>query len=701
MQGVGFRPAVYQLAKRLGLRGYVRNMSEGVEVVIEGKRAGEFKEMFLKNLPPLARVDFVKEEEIDTQRFEDFTIIKSEGGKKETFLSPDISICDDCLKDLFDSANRRYLYPLINCTNCGSRYTIIKELPYDRKNTSMSEFKMCKECRREYEDAHSRFYHAQPISCFRCGPKVRFKDLTQNEAIKEAAKELCEGKILAIKGVGGYHLVCKATDKEAIKTLRERKKRLRKPFAVMFRDLEQIKEYCLMDKTQESLVLSKERPIVVAKSKKELEGVAPGIGRIGVFLPYSPLYNLLFKFLDFPIVATSANISEEPIIKDEAGIKRLNIHDEILWYDREIVRSCDDSVVTSADGKPLFYRLGRGYGPKSYIYKEMPSVLAVGARQKNTIALGFSKNIILSPHIGDIKNIESFEYFKKVIDDFKLIYDFEPDVVVCDMHPGYETTRYAKTLSKDVVQVQHHRAHIYAALAELELEWNKELNEWCGFSFDGTGYGEDGKIWGGEVFVGDKRAYHFDYWKICGGEKAIKDIRLQGWSLLKSLKEGVANPLFETAYEKSINCFETSSAGRLFDAVAYLGGICEKVDYEGEAGVLMEKRYRGWDFGHYPFVIDGKKIKIDFKALLSDKKEMVATRFINTIASIVLYIAKKEQKSVILTGGVFQNRTLLNLCASLFKKEGIDYFFPSKTPINDGAISLGQLWWVVKKRGEK
>ncbi len=696
VQGVGFRPFVYNLAKELNLKGFVKNRADGVEIEVEGERVGEFLDRLKKEAPPLSQIVKVKVKVLPLKEYEEFNILKSKESFKEAFLSPDITVCDECLAELREPANKRFNYPLINCTNCGPRFTIIKSLPYDRKNTSMSSFPMCKACESEYNDPANRRYHAQPISCFECGPKVRLKKFEQLEAIKEAAKLLSDKKILAVKGVGGYHLVCRADVDEAVRKLRDRKKRAKKPFAVMFKSLEEIEKYCDLSKKDKELILSKERPIVVVKKRFEcFNEAAPDIDRLGVFLPYNPIYHLLFDYIDFPLVVTSANISEEPIVKDEDNLSRLNgIYDETLLYDREIVNGCDDSVAVSISDKSLFYRLSRGYAPKSFfIDKNLPSILAVGARQKNSISLGFKNSIILSPHIGDIKNVESFEYFKKMIEVFKRIYSFDPQIVVCDKHPSYETAEFAKSLGIKVYEVQHHLAHIYAAYAEMALTDHQLKNEkFIGFSWDGTGYGDDGNIWGGEVFIADERRYHFKYFKITGGEKAIKDIRLIAWSLMRAYGFEIKDKLFNLAYEKSINSFYTSSVGRLFDAVAFLSELCEYQDYEGYSGLLIEKAYNGGD-DRYDFKVENSEIEIDFAALISDKKDKIATKFINTFSEIILYIAKQEKLPVILTGGVFQNKTLLEETIKKLKKERIPYFFPTQTPINDGGISLGQLWY--------
>ncbi len=699
VQGVGFRPFVYNVAKELNLKGFVKNRADGVEIEVEGERAEEFLYRLKKEAPPLSQIVKIDVKELSLREYEDFKILKSKESFKEAFLSPDITVCDDCLAELRDPTNRRFNYPLINCTNCGPRFTIIKSLPYDRKNTSMSNFPMCKACESEYNDPGNRRYHAQPISCFECGPKVRLKKFEQLEAIKEAAKLLSDKKILAVKGVGGYHLVCRADRDDVVRKLRLRKKRAKKPFAVMFKSLEDIEKYCELSKKDKELILSKERPIVVVKKRFEyFNEAAPDIDRLGVFLPYNPVYHLLFDYIDFPLVVTSANISDMPIVKDEDNLGKLkDVYDENLWYDREIINGCDDSVAVSVAGKFLFYRLSRGFGPKSFfIEKYLPPILAVGPRQKNTVSLGFKNSIILSPHIGDIKNVESFEYFKKTIEVFKRIYSFEPQIVVCDKHPGYETSVYARNLGVDVISVQHHLAHIYAAYAEMSLT-NHPLKdkEFLGFSWDGTGYGDDGNIWGGEIFLKDDRKYHFKYLKIAGGEKAIKDIRLMAWSLKRAYGFEVENKLFNLAYEKNINSFYTSSVGRLFDAVAFLSGLCEYQDYEGYSGLLVEKAYSG-GYDRYDFIVENGEIEIDFETLINDKKEKIATKFINTLSQIVLYIAKNEKLPVILTGGVFQNKTLLEETIKKLKKEQIPYFFPTQTPINDGGISLGQLWYCVE-----
>ena len=479
VQGVGFRPTVYKIAKSLNLKGFVLNSGEGVIIEIEGEKKEKFIDTLKKNLPPLSKITNIEKEILPLKNYKTFEIKYSQKTSKTTFISPDISVCKDCLREMFDKSNRRYLYPFINCTNCGPRYTIIENIPYDRKNTSMKKFKMCESCEKEYKNPLNRRFHAEPISCFECGPKLSLKCKIKNkkwdthEAVsrgevigvfKKIEKFLKDGKIGAIKGLGGFHLVCDATNEEVVKELRRRKKRPLKPFAMMFKDIEMIKKYCEIKKIEKEKILSKERPIVVVKKKIDLKGISDNIDRFGVFLPYTPIHYLLFEFIDFPIIATSANISNEPIIRsfEELDSKLGEIVDFVLDYEREIVNACDDSVVTMVGDKTLTYRLSRGYAPKSFnIDKKIkPNILAVGANQKNTISLAFKDKVILSPHIGDLLTVDSVEYFERTINTFKRFYSFKPDIIIGDKHPYYESTKWAKSQNLPFYQLQHHYAHI-------------------------------------------------------------------------------------------------------------------------------------------------------------------------------------------------------------------------------------------------
>ncbi|MRJ01931.1 MAG: carbamoyltransferase HypF [Epsilonproteobacteria bacterium] len=696
VQGVGFRPTVYRVARDLRLGGFVRNRSDGVEVVVTGEKEGLFIERLLSSLPPLAVVESIVEEPSGAD-FQEFHILSSSGDEElKAVIPPDITICDACLSDLFDPSNRRYRYPLINCTNCGPRYTIIRDLPYDRERTTMAPFPMCDSCREEYGNPESRFYHAQPIGCTNCGPKLSLGELEGFQAIEEAARRILQGEIIAIKGVGGFHLVARTEEGGRLRRLKRRSK---KPFAIMFPSIEKIEEVVDLSPVERELLLSRERPIVIVKKGEEAFGeVAPEIERIGIFLPYNAIYHLLFTLIDRPLIVTSANISGEPIMREEEEVERLGGVEGILTYNRKIERSCDDSVVTTVGSRRLLYRLGRGYGPKSFSLPfDLPPILAVGARQKGSIALSKGDQIILSPHIGDIDTVESFDYFRKVIDDFRRIYRFQEEIVVCDSHPLYEVSNYARSLGVETIEVQHHRAHLWAILAEMELTGHPLAGEeYTAFIWDGTGYGEDGTIWGGEVFVGDERKYHFEPIPIVGGERAIKEIDLIAKSLMRHGGVPVEDPLFNLAYEKGAT-FLTSSVGRLFDGVAVLAHLATYQDYEGYSGMLIESNYRGEGEGSYPFTIEDGIIKIEWRELLLDERELIPTRFLNTLISIIEAIALKEGKVVLFGGGVFQNRTLLEGAIRRLKGLGLPFHFPTEIPINDGSISLGQLWWALKK----
>ncbi len=740
VQGVGFRPFVYRLAKKYEVCGFVTNFGEGVliDIDIQRDRLNSFLKALNYKKPPLAVIDTI---ECDVEKFldrEEFIIKQSLlESKKTTSISPDICVCENCLEEFNDNHNRRYRYYFINCTDCGPRYSITKTLPYDRKNSSMSDFEMCLVCKKEYEDPLDRRYHAQPVSCYDCGPEIFLKDKKGNilqtgeNVIKDAVKFIKKGKILAFKGLGGFHLICDATNSKTIKTLRGRKKRAAKPFAVMFKNILHIQKVATLNQKEKELILSKEKPIVVVKKRKlhRLEcslkyrlssSIAPGIDRIGVFLPYTPMHHLLFLHNPCPLVATSANLSDEAIIKEsEELIKKLgNVVDYIVDYNREIVNACDDSVVQVINDKKETIRLARGLAPKSiklpFVLKK--KILAVGANQKNSIALAFEDKIILSPHIGDLGSIDSVEYFKTTIETFKRFYNFEPDIIVCDKHEGYESTKWAKEQERrgvKVIQTGHHLSHIYACKGEYLLE-----GDYLGVSFDGTGYGDDGNIWGGEFFIGDKRAYHFRYFRLLGGEKAIKEIKRIALSLLFdnfSLEE-ILKPkipvisaftkeelgLFYDIWKKGINSPLTSSVGRLFDAVASITGLCQEVDFDGQSGMLLESLYKEEVKDTYGFEIGGKEIVIDkiIKEIREDirhkiHRSIIASKFINTIAEIIIKIALIEKKPVILSGGVFQNRTLMELLDKRFEQEGIKYFFQQNTPVNDGGIALGQIWYIL------
>jgi len=522
VQGVGFRPFIYKLALDLKLVGFVNNSVHGVELELQGESLDIklFEQLLYSKLPPLARIDKFTKSEIKLSHEKNFKIIQSTENHKSAktaLIPPDIAICKECLEDI-KSTDKYHDYFATNCTNCGPRYSIIKTVPYDRKQTSMDKFSMCNSCKEEYTNPLNRRYHAQPVSCNSCGPKLslwadentEFK--SYNNIYEKISTLISDGNILAIKGIGGFHIVCDSSNDDVVNKLREFKNRPSKPFAIMCKNLEEIKSIAQVTEKEEELLNSKETPIVILnklaiKEQKLSKYLAPNIDRIGCFLPYSGLHHLLFKHLKNPIVATSANLGNEPIITAKENIfKKLDFIDFVVDFNRDIINGVDDSLVQVVNNKTQVLRLSRGFAPKviKFPFKSEKKNLAVGANAKNSIAFVMEDNIILSSHIGDLDSLKAFEFFTATIETFKRFYDFEPDIIVHDKHPSYQTTSWAKEQGKELVEVQHHLAHIYACKAEHSLK-----GDYLGFSFDGTGYGDDGTLWGGEVFVGDERKYSF------------------------------------------------------------------------------------------------------------------------------------------------------------------------------------------------
>ncbi|AXH12722.1 carbamoyltransferase HypF [Halarcobacter bivalviorum] len=728
VQGVGFRPFVFNLASKYSINGWVNNDEKGVNILAFSSK--ENIENFIKELkenpPPLSKIDSIDIEELNsTKIYTKFEIKKSEtNNNKSTIISPDMAICQDCIDDINDESNFRANYALTNCTNCGPRYSIIKTVPYDRCNTSMAEFILCETCKKEYEDPTNRRYHAQPVACEKCGPQVKLYDknnekiLSSFKAIKEVATLINSGKIVAIKGLGGFHLVCDATNEEVVNILRQRKNRPTKPFAVMFKSIVQIKENTSLTKKEEELLTSKEKPIVLVRKKDKSSlsnSVAPNINRLGCFLPYTPLHHLLFRFLDNPIVATSANLKDEPIIrfKDEVLEKLGNVIDFVLDFNRDIVNACDDSVVQVVNDEISKLRNARGYAPTSLKLEKKVSkkILALGANQKSTIALAFEDNLILSPHIGDLNSIESMEYFTRTIETFKNFYDFEPDLIVCDKHPNYESTKWAKSLNKELIFIQHHYAHILSTMAEYKLK-EKVL----GFAFDGTGYGDDGNIWGGEVFICNnktyERAYHLKYFKLLGGEKAVKEPRRVALSLLfdtftleevLSLDNSIVKQfseqeikMFHMVWLKGLNTPLTSSMGRLFDAIASLANLVHFQSFEGETGLAIEQNYDETIVESFDFEIIEKQIDLSLmiKQIVQENDiKVICSKFLNTLVKIILTISKNhENLPLLFSGGVFQNKSLLEQLSKALNHKQIKYYYSKEIPLNDGGISVGQIY---------
>ena len=723
VQGVGFRPFVYRIATDLELKGYVLNDSHGVTVEVEGDKDKLDTFLFRLNneTPPLATIYYQDVNYADPVNYDRFFIKESkEEGKKEVMILPDITTCNDCLNELFDPDNRRYRYPFINCTNCGPRYTIIEKLPYDRPNTTMRKFPMCPDCKKEYEDPLNRRFHAQPNACPVCGPHISiYRNDGSLVAIKENAMaiildEIRNGNIAAVKGIGGFHLICDARNDKSVQLLRELKKRQEKPFAVMFKDLAQIREYADTTTIEESSLTSPSRPIVLIKSKGALaKSVAPGLQTIGAFLPYTPLHAIILNELNFPIIATSGNFSDEPIVKDneEAFEKLAGFTHYILTHNRDINVRCDDSVIKIIDGYPSPVRRARGYAPLpvKLPFKLKQKVLAVGGFLKNTFAIGFDDKVILSQHIGDVETLEAIEYFEEAVNTLSSFYDFEPEVIIHDLHPRYETTRWAlgrQNVPK--IAVQHHYAHILSCMAE-----NSITDKVLGVSWDGTGYGEDGTLWGGEFLICDYHGYerkaYFKPFKLIGGEKAIKEPRRVALSLLFDIFGKSAYdlnlPLFNTfkddelnimfnAWQQGINAPYSSSAGRLFDGVASIINLKQKINYEGQAAMLLEEMADLSVKDYYPYTLNEAQINwnsIICSIMEDTETEKIPSRFINTLSKIILDISQNTGiEKVCLSGGVFQNNILTSRTCEYLKEAGFKVYIHQKVPSNDGGISLGQ-----------
>lgn len=722
VQGVGFRPFIYKLATQLNLKGFVLNNPHGVKIELEGlvKNIEIFDERFHDELPPLAHIDNFEKHPIQLQQSKTFKIIQTKSNDtKTTLVSPDIKVCDECLNDI-KNIKKYKNYFATNCTNCGPRYSIINTIPYDRSNTSMNSFVMCKSCEEEYENPFNRRYHAQPVSCNNCGPQIKLynKDkLIKTDTIyKNVANLIKDGNILAIKGIGGFHIVCDATNDNVVQKLRMFKNRPAKPFAIMCKDLERINTIAKTSNKEEQLLLSKEAPIVVLDKKPNTtisEYVAPNLNKIGCFLPYTPLHFLLFEYLENPIIATSANLGGEPIITNkEEIVKKLPFCEYIIDFNREIINAVDDSLLQVINNKTSILRLSRGYAPKVFKlpFKLNKKLLAVGANAKNTIALAFEDTIILSPYIGDLDSLVAFEFFTKTLETFKRFYEFEPDIIIHDLHPNYETTKWAKKQNKELIEVQHHLAHIYA----IKAAYNLQNKEYIGFSFDGTGYGLDGTLWGGEVFINDERKYYFKPIKLLGGTKAIKEPRRVALAILfdkfsleeiltldiptiKAFTETELNLLYQS-YQKNLNSFDTTSVGRIFDAVASFAGLSQIISYEGESGLLIENLYNETFTKSFKYTIKNGVIDIDILSSLLEENytsSELSTMLINTLHNILLNISKDHELDIILTGGVFQNKTLLQSVCKSLEKEKRKYYTATTVPTNDSGISLGQIYKTI------
>lgn len=740
VQGVGFRPFVYEQAVNNHLTGWVRNSSSGVEIEVTGKPEGIEKLLsaLVNHLPPLARVDSLMATDIQAEKFDSFRILSSQPQPGEYIpISPDIAICSDCQKELFDPLDRRYRYPFINCTNCGPRFTIIEDIPYDRPLTTMKGFDLCPECKAEYRNPLDRRFHAQPIACPVCGPHLSFitggeEKAKDEEALQLARKWIKQGKIIAVKGLGGYHLACDARDEAAVSSMRKRKKRSDKPFALMAFDLNAVKLACEVSEVEEELLLSRQKPVVLLNQKAGngiAPSVAPGLDTLGIMLAYTPLHLLLLEpEAGFPdlLVMTSGNLSEEPIAyRDEEGLERLQpIADAFLNHNRPIHMRVDDSVVREERGRIYPLRRARGYAPDAVALDHaVPQVLATGALLKNTFCLTRDKYAFLSHHIGDLENYETYRSFKEGISHYQNLFRITPERVVCDLHPDFLSTRYALAFAREhqvsILQVQHHYAHLASVIAENHLPIDEQV---IGLCFDGTGYGTDGNIWGGEVLVGNCRSYqryaHLAYEPLPGGDAAIHHparIALAylwnekfDWNehiqLVESSLFSADRSILLAQLQKTINTPLTSSMGRLFDAVSALAGICTEANYEAQAAILLEAAANPDAEGSYPMPLEDGVWDVAplLQGIIADlysrtSKADIAGKFHNSIALAAQNVCEAVRLQsgcniAALSGGVWQNRLLFRKTVSRLESEGFTVLTHHRVPANDGGVSLGQAW---------
>ena len=740
VQGVGFRPCVYRLATELGLAGWVNNTAQGVTIELEGVRSSI--ERFLLRIepekPPRSFMQSLETVWLAPVGTEGFEICESNpGGAKTAFVLPDIATCPDCLREIRDPVNRRFGYPFTNCTHCGPRFSIITGLPYDRPNTSMRGFTMCKECRREYEDPCDRRFHAQPNACPVCGPHLEWWNpagdvlASHGEALTAAAAAIAQGIIVAVKGLGGFHLMVDARNSAAVARLRTLKHREEKPFAVMVPSLEAARQACAISEMEERLLRSPEAPIVLLRRQEDgsdiAHEVAPGNPFLGVMLPYTPLHHLLLARLGFPIVATSGNRSDEPICIDETeALERLRgIADFFLIHNRPIVRHVDDSVARVMLGRELVMRRARGYAPLPIQLQHAPeATLAVGAHLKNTIALSAGDSVFVSQHLGDLETAPAFSSFHAVIADFQRLYETRPAVIAADAHPDYLSTKAAAELARQtgarLFTVQHHYAHILSCLAE-----NESTPPALGVAWDGTGYGLDGTIWGGEFLsvsqTGFERFAHLRTFPLPGGETAVKEPRrcalgllyeifgeeVFGMTDLAPLRAFSAAELstLRTMLRRSVNAPRTSSMGRLFDAVASLTGVRQISAFEGQSAMELEWRAGSEPDKIYPLEIHpsdgGASLIIDWepmiRALLADAQagmphSELSGRFHNTLVELILEIARRSGcLQIALSGGCFQNERLITHAVRRLAQEGFTPLWHQRVPPNDGGIALGQV----------
>ena len=739
VQGVGFRPFVFRLAQDCNLTGFIANTPAGVTIEVQG--SPEILSRFLERLPaeapPLAKITALLPRDSEPLAESGFRILTSRlDAPPKALISPDVAICNDCLREMKNPHDRRFHYPFINCTNCGPRFTIIRDIPYDRTRTSMAAFRMCSACQAEYDDPASRRFHAQPNACWDCGPQLQLWSADGSlidvaEPLREAARLLEKTSILAIKGLGGFHLACDARSEDAVAALRERKRRVEKPFAVMLHRIEDVDHFCDANDAARKLLLSPERPIVLLPRKPDsglADSLAPRNRFLGVFLPYTALHHLLFSSGKFDaLVMTSGNLSEEPIaIDNHEAVRRLQgVADAYIVHNRDILRRCDDSVVRLGAGRSQMLRRSRGYVPVPVpLERESQPILAVGGELKNTICVVRGSEAFLSQHIGDLENLESYNFFEEAVRHLQSILEVEPKVIAYDLHPDYFSTKWAINRRNDgvrVIGVQHHHAHIASCMAENHLD-----GKVIGIALDGTGYGTDGAVWGGEVLLAEfadfERAAHFEYVPLPGGAAAIhepwrvalsylvkhyvKDFHSLDLPFLRGIDER-RRLVIQQMLERQVHSPRTSSCGRLFDAVAALSGIRSTVNYEAQAAIELEMAaYDSTDDGVYPFELipEGDHWQIGtfplFQSILEDLRQQkpvpdISRRFHAGLAAVFLDLAEKirdktQLNRVCLSGGCFHNILFFRLLFDALREKSFEVYFHSEVPAGDGGLSLGQ-----------
>ncbi len=735
VQGVGFRPFVYRLAHELKLSGWIKNTPEGIITELEGMAPAldTFRKKLKNDLPPASFISSREEESVSPCNDKGFKILPSSHDSKASVpILADLALCPDCLNEMNDPGDRRYRYPFITCTNCGPRFTIMTGLPYDRPRTTMKAFSLCAKCTEEYKNPLDRRFHAQPLACPDCGPHLYLTDAAgkilakHDEALTVTAQAIRNGSIIALKGLGGFHLICDARNPDAVNELRRRKHRPTKPFALMMPDLNTAKSYCEISDQEVALLTSVQSPIVLLDKIKDsslLTGIAPGNPALGVMLPYTPIHHLLLDELKFPVIATSGNRGGEPICTDETeALERLDgIADLFLVHNRPIAQRSDDSIIKIMAGRPMILRRGRGYAPlpvasKPFVKRKENNqvILAVGSHLKNTISISVNGQIISSPHVGDLDSPQAINGHREAISTLCNLYDTAPSLIVHDAHPDYYSTLVAKKAPEDVqkIPVQHHYAHALSCMADNNISPPCTAIVW-----DGTGYGEDGTVWGGEFLKitesGYKRIGHLHPFRLPGGDAAA----LQPWRVALALLheaglkpnciKGVTDEQIRLVWQmldKDINCPVTTSAGRLFDGVSALLGLCSINTFEGEAAMSLEFAATSEHDETYPYKINNGTIdwRPMIATLIGDDLQISATKFHNTLALAATDMAKScSEKNIILTGGCFQNRVLLEKLINNLANAGMEPLWHRNIPPNDGGISAGQIVAAATRTGRK